>query len=105
MGYQNLGLLARLVLQKEKREHMIILELCHCFHLARDNGSIFRLLCKEALATKREGGCKGSARSMQKAKKKIQAGGEKNVLWIHMLGPGVILGRNARTLGTLRTHW
>lgn len=52
MGYQNLGLLARLVLQKEKREHMIMLELCHCFHLARNNGSIFRLLCKEALQSK-----------------------------------------------------
>lgn len=74
-GYQNLGLLARLVLQKEKREHMIILELCHCFHLARDNGSIFRLLAKSALfdkVTKREGGCKGSARVMQKAKRKFK---------------------------------
>lgn len=55
--------------------------------------------------TKREGGCKGSARVMQKAKKKIQAGGVKNIRWIQMLGPGLILGRSARALGTLRTHW
>ena len=49
--------------------------------------------------TKREGGYKGSARVMQKAKKKIQAGGVKNIHWIQRLGPG------PRALGTLRTHW
>lgn len=75
---------------------MITLELRHCFHLAGDNFSISRLLWKETLLTKWQRGTRVTrevARVMQRAREKIQAGGEKNICWIQTLGSGVALGR------------
>lgn len=56
--------------------------------------------------TKKKGVTVEVAKVRQRARKKVQAGGVKNICWIQIVGEGGEFGENTReALGTLMTHW